>query len=114
MPRFRSAFAPLAVLFLAAATAQDPAHTMIQRAVVAHGGLEKLGRVRADKVTLKGTLHVGGSAVPFTNDLTHSGEYYGNGDLFRQHRANRVILQCRKIASLFASAHHEGRHRLAD
>ena len=29
-------------------------------------------------------------------------------------RANRVILQCRKIASLFASAHHEGRHRLAD
>jgi hypothetical protein len=28
--------------------------------------------------------------------------------------ANRVILQCRKIASLFASAHHEGRPRLAD
>jgi transposase len=28
--------------------------------------------------------------------------------------ASCIILQCRKTASLFASAHHEGRHRLAD
>ena len=61
------------VLFLvlaSSATAQDPVHDLIGRAVVAHGGLEKLSAVRADKVTLKGTLHIGASAVPFTNELT--------------------------------------------
>src|SRR5258708_40015679 len=58
-------------LFLASsATAQDPVRALIQRAVVAHGGLEKLSGVRADKVKLKGTLHIGSSAVPFTNELT--------------------------------------------
>ena len=31
-----------------------------------------------------------------------------------ERREGRVILQCRKTASLFASAHHEGHHRLAD
>jgi len=58
-------------LFLASsATAQDPVHVLLQRAIAAHGGLEKLSSVRADKVTLKGTLHLGSSTVPFTNELT--------------------------------------------
>jgi hypothetical protein len=51
------------------APAQDAARAVIQRAIVAHGGLEKLGRVRADRVRLEGTLHIGSSAVAFSNDL---------------------------------------------
>jgi hypothetical protein len=52
------------------AMAQEEARAVIQRAIVAHGGLEKLSRIRADKVQFKGTLHIGTAEVPFTNDLT--------------------------------------------
>lgn len=68
--RITTATFALFLFLTSAATAQDPVRVLIQRAIVAHGGLEKLSRVRADKVTLRGTLHVGSSAVPFTNDLT--------------------------------------------
>jgi hypothetical protein len=50
--------------------AQDTAHSMIQRAIVAHGGQQRLSSVRADKVKIKGTLHLGSAAVPFTDELT--------------------------------------------
>jgi hypothetical protein len=52
------------------ASAQDAARSLLQRAIVAHGGLEKLASARADKVRLQGTLHVGGTEVPFTNEVT--------------------------------------------
>jgi hypothetical protein len=43
---------------------------MIGRAIDAHGGAQKLSAVRADRVQLKGTLHIGPSAVPFTDEVT--------------------------------------------
>ena len=58
------------VLLSASAPAQESARAVIERAIVAHGGHEKLARNRAERVKLKGTMHVGASAVPFTNELT--------------------------------------------
>jgi hypothetical protein len=58
------------VVVVPVASAQDVAHTMIQRAIVAHGGANKLAAVRADKVKFKGTLHVGAATVPFANEVT--------------------------------------------
>jgi hypothetical protein len=52
------------------ALAQDAAHAMIQRAIIAHGGQQRLSSVRADKVKLRGTLHLGLSSMPFTDELT--------------------------------------------
>jgi hypothetical protein len=53
-----------------AAPAQDTPRGIIERAIAAHGGQERLAAVRADKVKLKGTLHVGAASLPFTNELT--------------------------------------------
>src|SRR5262245_62257206 len=66
------AVVPLAVLVLLSASAPAPesARAVIERAIVAHGGYEKLARNRAERVKLKGTMQVGTSAVPFTNELT--------------------------------------------
>jgi hypothetical protein len=64
-----AAFA-LTLALASSATAQDTAHAMIQRAIVAHGGQQRLSSVRADKVKIKGTLHLGLSSVPFTDELT--------------------------------------------
>ena len=50
--------------------AQSDPRAILDQAIAAHGGRENLARVRADKVRLKGMLHVGGDAMPFTNDLT--------------------------------------------
>jgi hypothetical protein len=52
-----------------AAVAQESARAVIERAVAAHGGREKLTRVRADRVRLRGVLQVGASRVPFTNEV---------------------------------------------
>ena len=51
----------------------EPALTprqLIERAIVAHGGYEKLAKSHAERIRLRGTMFVGKSAVPFTNDLT--------------------------------------------
>jgi hypothetical protein len=59
-----------ALVVVGAVSAQDAARITIQRAIAAHGGAEKLAAVRADRVQFKGTLHVGSSAVPFTDEVT--------------------------------------------
>jgi hypothetical protein len=53
-----------------AAPAQETPRQLVERAIVAHGGREKLEKVRADRVWLRGTLHVGPSSVPFTSVVT--------------------------------------------
>ena len=57
----------VALLFGGAARAwgQDEARALVERAVKAHGGAEALGRIRADKVKLKGTLILRGQTTPF-------------------------------------------------
>jgi hypothetical protein len=50
--------------------AQESPNAIIERAIAAHGGQQRLARVRADRVRLSGTLHVGASAVPFSNETT--------------------------------------------
>ncbi len=53
-----------------AAPAQDAAHTLIERAIKAHGGAEALTRNRAEKVKFKGNLVLRGHAVPFVDETT--------------------------------------------
>lgn len=60
----------LTLLLAAPLPAQETPRTTLERAIVAHGGRDKLSRPRADRVQLRGTLHVGAAAVPFTNELT--------------------------------------------
>jgi hypothetical protein len=48
------------------ASAQDSPRDVIQRAIKAHGGEEKLGRITCDKVKVQGVLHVGNDDVPFS------------------------------------------------
>lgn len=43
---------------------------VLDRAIAAHGGRDKLAAVRADKVKLKGTILVGSAMLPFTNEMT--------------------------------------------
>ncbi len=67
----RTALALVVVAGLASAgQAQEPPRALIERAISAHGGYDKLARVRADRVRFRGLLHVGGSSVPFTNEVT--------------------------------------------
>jgi len=60
----------LAALAPGAAVAQEPARAVIERAITAHGGHEKLSRARADRARLQGSLYIGLSRVAFTNDVT--------------------------------------------
>jgi len=46
--------------------AQDSARAIIERAAKAHGGLEKLARIRADRIEVKGNLYVEDKPTPFT------------------------------------------------
>ena len=62
------AFVILALLPATSLAQSDP-RAILDQAIAAHGGRETLARVRADKVRLKGMLHVGSEAMPFTNDL---------------------------------------------
>jgi hypothetical protein len=48
------------------ASAQDTPREIIQRAIKAHGGEEKLARISCDKVKVQGVLHVGNDDVPFS------------------------------------------------
>src|SRR4051812_13203437 len=53
-------------LLAAPARGQDTPRAVIERAVKAHGGRERLSRGRADKGKLKGVLIVGGKEGAFT------------------------------------------------
>jgi hypothetical protein len=46
------------------------ARAVIERAVAAHGGLEKLSRARHDRARMRGVIYVGKSSVPFTSEVT--------------------------------------------
>lgn len=48
----------------------DAARTLVERAIVAHGGAEAMGRVRADKVKFKGNLILRGHSTPFVAETT--------------------------------------------
>src|SRR4051794_12583244 len=56
--------------FAPVAGAQESARAVVERAVVAHGGMEKLSRARADKARMRGVIYIDKSAVPFTSELT--------------------------------------------
>jgi negative regulator of sigma E activity len=58
------------LLAAAAATAQETARDVLERAVKAHGGADVLTRHRADKVKLKGVLVYGAKEVAFTAETT--------------------------------------------
>ncbi len=62
-----------AVLSLGAsapAPPDDEAQAVIERAVKAHGGFERLSRLRADRVTTQGVLIVKDQETPFTTETT--------------------------------------------
>jgi hypothetical protein len=61
-----------AVLALGAAPAppDDEAQGIIERAVKAHGGVDRLSRVHADRVTNRGVLFVQSRETPFTSETT--------------------------------------------
>jgi hypothetical protein len=52
------------------APAQEAARAVVERAIKAHGGLERLSRVRADRVRLKGTLLLGTTKASFVSEVT--------------------------------------------
>jgi hypothetical protein len=56
--RWRNAVLALVLLVPGAAPAQDAARAVIEQAIRAHGGEERLARNRADRVKLKGLLFV--------------------------------------------------------
>jgi hypothetical protein len=54
----------------AAAPAADEARAIIERAIKAHGGFDRLSRVRADQVKCKGVLFVNDKETPFLSETT--------------------------------------------
>jgi hypothetical protein len=52
------------------ARAQDTARAIVEKAVRAHGGLERLSRIRADQVQVKGNLFVEDRETPFAGETT--------------------------------------------
>ncbi|HME90451.1 MAG TPA: hypothetical protein VKE49_03445, partial [Myxococcaceae bacterium] len=60
----------LALLFLGAAhrlEAQEEVRSIIDKAIRAHGGEEKLAKVKAVRAKSKGTIHFGGARAAYTN-----------------------------------------------
>lgn len=56
------------VLLVGPGRSQETPQTVLQRAIQAHGGQERLTRVQADRAKIKGTLYLNGKAVPFTGE----------------------------------------------
>lgn len=54
----------------AIAAPADEAQAIIEHAIKAHGGLERLARIHADRVMNKGFLFVNGNETPFTAETT--------------------------------------------
>jgi hypothetical protein len=51
-----------------ALVADEAPRRLIERAIAAHGGYERLASARAERLRLKGTLHAGAGSAPFTSD----------------------------------------------
>jgi hypothetical protein len=67
----RKYFAPVCaalVLFGGVAAAEDKPREIIERAIKAHGGQNKLERITCDKVKAQGVMHIGDDDVPFTTE----------------------------------------------
>src|SRR5262249_8529787 len=68
--RWKLAVPWLAVLFVGPAHRPDPqdqVRAVIEKAIQAHGGEEKLTKVKAVRAKSKGTIHFGGASSPYTN-----------------------------------------------
>src|SRR5262249_58252802 len=50
------------------APAQDDANALIEKAIKAHGGAEKLAKMKALKIKTKGVLEIMGASLPFTQE----------------------------------------------
>jgi hypothetical protein len=59
--------AAVALLAPLSAFAQQPPYLLLSRAIIAHGGRERLMQARAERVTLRGNLFDGKTEVPFTS-----------------------------------------------
>src|SRR4051812_36274642 len=55
----------LVLLASPAVQAQETPRALVERAIQAHGGMERLSRVQADRIRLRGTLEVDGRRIPF-------------------------------------------------
>lgn len=76
MARFCSAVLAVGVLFAAGAARADDAadaKKLIEKAVKAHGGQDKLDKFTGSAVTFKGTFHGMGDGIPMTGTVTTSG-----------------------------------------
>jgi hypothetical protein len=62
--------AVLLVMPAAAPAQEEEARAILQRAVKAHGGEDRLARIHADRVKSQGTLFVQKMAIPFTAETT--------------------------------------------
>jgi hypothetical protein len=60
----------LLVLAARPAPAQETPRSLIERAITAHGGSERLSRARAEKVRLQGTIIMPGKNAPLTATFT--------------------------------------------
>src|SRR5262245_38914631 len=61
------------IVLLAAASAvpaQDTARAIVERAAQAHGGVERLNRIRADRIQVKGNIIIEDKETPFTGETT--------------------------------------------
>lgn len=81
------------VLVPAASSAQDTPQALLERAITAHGGRANLSVTGAERVKLKGTLHVGKSALPFTNEMAIQlpGQYKSAVTITEDNRAHTVV-----------------------
>ena len=68
--QMRQGLAGLVVLLLAATSlrAQDAARAIVAKAIEAHGGQERLSKLRADQVHVRGHLFVEGKETPFVGE----------------------------------------------
>lgn len=73
MKRLLSCAAVVAVLSLAASVRADDPNAVIEKAVKALGGREKLEKVHAVEVKTKGTLNFGGNETPLTAQAVSEG-----------------------------------------
>jgi hypothetical protein len=51
-----------------AACAQEDARSLVARAIKAQGGTEKLDKIQADRVQVKGTIYLGETGAPFSGE----------------------------------------------
>jgi hypothetical protein len=76
-----------------AAVAQESARAVIERAIAAHGGREKLSRARADRARMRGVVHIGKDSVLFTSEVTvHLPRRYRSVVQMRDGDQNRTIV----------------------